>query len=106
MTDTLLSRTAALRDTLERQFQAHTGQLIELTGYSREPNHGGHDPDTLRALIETARQGIADSAGALRRMSEGTYGRCENCGSEIPVARLEIRPSARYCVPCQQRQHR
>jgi len=39
-------------------------------------------------------------------MSEGTYGCCEGCGAEIPVARLEIRPSARYCVPCQERQPR
>ncbi|WP_319463270.1 TraR/DksA family transcriptional regulator [Micromonospora sp. RTP1Z1] len=106
MTDTLRSRTEALRDLLERQFQAHTGQLTELTVYSREADHGGYDPDTLRALMETARQGIADTATALRRMSEGSYGRCEGCGGEIPVARLEILPSARYCVPCQQRQRR
>ncbi|MFU8873998.1 TraR/DksA family transcriptional regulator [Micromonospora sp. SL4-19] len=103
MADTLHSRTDALRDILERQYQTHTGQLLELTADSRRPDHGGHDPDTLRALMETARQGIADTAGALRRISEGTYGRCESCGGEIPVARLEILPSARHCVPCQAR---
>ncbi|WP_374536096.1 TraR/DksA family transcriptional regulator [Micromonospora aurantiaca (nom. illeg.)] len=36
-------------------------------------------------------------------MSEGTYGVCERCGQDIPTARLEILPSARFCVPCQQR---
>ncbi|MEQ4301027.1 TraR/DksA family transcriptional regulator [Plantactinospora sp. B6F1] len=103
MTHSLDDRTETLRDQLERQFREHTDQLTELTVYSRQPDRGGHDPDTLRRLIEAAQQGVADTAQALRRMSEGSYGTCEGCGAEIPVARLEILPWARYCVPCQQR---
>ncbi|MEV4540721.1 transcriptional regulator, TraR/DksA family [Micromonospora echinaurantiaca] len=104
MTDTVSNRTEALRDLLERQFQSYTDQLAELTIHSRQPEQGGHDPDTLRGLMETARQGVADTAQALQRMSEGSYGLCERCGGEIPVARLEILPWARFCVPCQSRQ--
>lgn len=103
MTHTLNDRTETLRDLLERLFREHTDQLTELTVYSRQRDHGGYDPDTLRRLMEVARQGVADTAQALRRMSEGTYGSCEGCGGEIPAARLEVLPSARYCVPCQQR---
>ncbi|MEU1968683.1 TraR/DksA C4-type zinc finger protein [Micromonospora sediminicola] len=103
MTHTLDDRAATLRELLERQFDDHTGQLTELTAAARQPDHGGHDPDTLRRLVEAARQGVADTAGALQRMSDGTYGVCERCGDDIPTARLEIRPSARFCVPCQQR---
>ncbi|MFI2651640.1 TraR/DksA family transcriptional regulator [Micromonospora fulviviridis] len=103
MTHTLDDRTETLRELLERQFGEHTDQLTELTLLSRQRDHGGHDPDTLRRLIEVAQQGIADTAQALRRMSEGTYGACERCGQDIPRARLEILPSARFCVPCQQR---
>lgn len=103
MTSIVHSSTQTLRNLLEQQFQAHTDQLTELTGYHRQADRGGHDPDTLIGLMETARQGIADTAHALRRMSEGTYGTCERCGGEIPTARLEIIPSARSCVPCQQR---
>ncbi|MCM0676993.1 TraR/DksA family transcriptional regulator [Micromonospora phytophila] len=103
MTHTLHDRTETLRELLERQFQRHTDQLTELMVYSRQRDHGGHDPDTLRRMIEAARQGIADTAQALRRMAEGTYGNCEGCGGEIPTARLEILPSTPYCVPCQQR---
>lgn len=103
MTNTMNDSTEALRDLLEHQFQEHTDQLTELTASYRQPGHDGHDPDTLRRLIEAARQGIADTARALQRMSDGSYGSCEDCGREIPAARLEIRPSARYCVACQQR---
>ena len=103
MTHALNDRTDTLRELLDRQFNEYTDQLTELTLHTRQPGHGGHDPDTLRRLIEVARQGVADTAQALKRMSEGTYGVCERCGQDIPTARLEILPSARFCVPCQQR---
>ena len=38
--------------------------------------------------------------GALERIEQGTYGRCENCGKDIPVERLEARPVARLCMAC------
>ncbi|MFG1675409.1 TraR/DksA family transcriptional regulator [Micromonospora sp. NPDC049282] len=103
MTHTLDERTETLRALLERQFDEYTDQLTELTLHVRQPGHGGHDPDTLRRLVEAAKQGVTDTTQALTRMSEGTYGVCERCGQDIPTARLEIRPSARFCVPCQQR---
>ncbi len=37
---------------------------------------------------------------ALRKLQEGTYGICEECGAEIPEERLKIIPFAIYCVDC------
>lgn len=37
---------------------------------------------------------------ALRKIDEGTYGICEDCGSEIPEERLKLIPFAIYCVDC------
>ncbi len=37
---------------------------------------------------------------ALRKIDEGTYGICEDCGSEIPEERLKVIPFAIYCVDC------
>jgi RNA polymerase-binding protein DksA len=37
---------------------------------------------------------------ALRKMDEGTYGLCENCGKEIAQPRLEAIPTARFCIDC------
>lgn len=39
---------------------------------------------------------------ALRRVQDGTYGVCENCEKDIPKKRLEVFPSARFCVQCQE----
>ncbi|MCI4066819.1 TraR/DksA family transcriptional regulator [Micromonospora sp. R77] len=103
MTHTLHQPDETLRELLENQLREHTDKLTELTGHARRRDRGGHDPDTLGRLIDTARQTVADTTTALRRMADGSYGRCERCDGEIPAARLEILPAARYCVPCQQR---
>ncbi len=39
---------------------------------------------------------------AIKRFEEGTYGTCEGCGSQIPIARLKVLPFACKCVKCQQ----
>lgn len=39
---------------------------------------------------------------ALHRLQRGQFGRCEECGEEIPQKRLQAIPWARYCVSCQE----
>jgi DnaK suppressor protein len=89
-----------LRTMLEEQFAAYTARLTQLTVYSRLPRHAGYDPDTLDALATSARQRIAETAQALRRMSEGTYGVCANCDRPIPLGRLRAVPYAIHCALC------
>ncbi len=50
--------------------------------------------------IETARTRVHQIDVALERMDDGTYGTCVDCGQEIPVARLEVRPLSVRCVEC------
>jgi DnaK suppressor protein len=37
---------------------------------------------------------------ALKRIEDGTYGKCEGCGKEIPRSRLDAVPYAALCVRC------
>src|SRR6202047_1108665 len=37
---------------------------------------------------------------AFARLSDGSYGRCEECGSEIGVERLKARPVTTLCIQC------
>ena len=43
---------------------------------------------------------------AIRRLDEGIYGVCEDCGKQIEQRRLDVVPSARFCFPCQKTQER
>lgn len=45
---------------------------------------------------------IAGLRKALSRMNAGEYGYCERCGESIPTGRLEVDPTARFCVGCAQ----
>ena len=40
---------------------------------------------------------------ALRRIHDGTYGKCFECGQEIGQARLEAVPHARFCIKCKEK---
>ena len=95
---------ALLRSMLEERVAAHTNRLTELTMYRRLPGHCGYDPHVLDILATAARQAIADTAQALQRMSEGTYGVCEDCHRPIPLGRLRVMPHARYCTRCNHHQ--
>ena len=41
---------------------------------------------------------------ALRRIEQGTYGICRDCGEPIASARLNAIPWARVCVSCKEKQ--
>lgn len=41
---------------------------------------------------------------ALKKMEDGTYGECEECGEQISVARLMARPVAQLCIDCKTEQ--
>lgn len=88
---------------LEEQFAVHSARLTQLTVYARLPRHAGYDLGTLEVLAAASRQRIAETAQALKRMSEGTYGICGECHESIPLGRLRTTPHAIHCVPCERR---
>ena len=84
--------------------------LLSLFEASRSSNADDeHDPEgttigyeraQLTAVRDAARRRLVDLDDALRRLDDGTYGICAECGKPIPGERLEARPSARTCVGC------
>ena len=57
----------------------------------------------LLSLNEADRKKLLEIGEALERIEEGTYGICEECGEPISVKRLEVKPTAIYCVECKSR---
>jgi RNA polymerase-binding protein DksA len=43
---------------------------------------------------------------ALRRIADGNYGLCADCGADIPLERLRAEPGAARCIQCQARHER
>ena len=60
------------------------------------------------ATTATARSIAASLAGvdrALEKLADGSYGRCDHCGSEIPSERMQAMPATASCVPCRSAGH-
>ncbi len=62
--------------------------------------------ETHASLIEQAEHQIKQIDAAFRRLEQGRYGLCEECGREIALERLEALPFATRCVDCQKDQNR
>lgn len=57
--------------------------------------------DVRFAEIELDRTRLEEIDRALARIAGGRYGICEDCGAEIPRARLFAQPTAIRCAACQ-----
>ena len=60
-----------------------------------------YDRELDYTLEENSEHVLSEIEGALRRIEDGTYGQCTNCGRQIPEERLEARPYATLCIDCQ-----
>jgi len=58
----------------------------------------GHD--TVEAEIKDAKKRLEELKIASDFIKKGKYGICERCSANIPQARLELVPEARYCIEC------
>jgi RNA polymerase-binding protein DksA len=101
---------------VEHYRQILVARRDELASETVRAESGVGDQDELgrmdygdRANADTAKEDLLQEAGrdseelqqieaALRHIAAGTYGICEECGREIPVARLDAVPWALLCV--------
>lgn len=56
--------------------------------------------EVLESLANASTQELAMIDHALQRIEQGEYFICEQCGAEIPPARLELLPYTTLCVAC------
>jgi DnaK suppressor protein len=58
------------------------------------------------SLVINARDMVLQTERALARIDAKTYGLCEECGSPIGKARLQVFPRATLCMICKQKEER
>lgn len=75
--------------------------LGELSNYDNHPaDHGTELFERQKdlALNDHIEKQLKDIDYALQKIEEGTYGKCETCGIDIPYGRLEALPTAVHCI--------
>ena len=113
--------TAAQLDRLRRRLEEDRAQVIESIE-SHEGSLGAflaarrdvatddeNDPEgpsmavqrsEASAMLAQSQQHRDEVDVAIAKLDDGTFGMCERCGREIPLARLNARPHAAHCVSC------
>ncbi len=105
-----------LRRTLEEEQSRLKEELARLDARAPE-GIGYHDhmaDDATDVMDQTTRAALRrhlelrlrEVEAALRRMEEGTYGICEECGRPIDGARLKALPFVALCLECQSKRER
>lgn len=109
------------RDDLRDKLQARAEQLRreiaatmqkQGTAAGSLPRHGDETDDDAVADLETsldaaaaarASKELRDVEHAIERLHSPDFGTCEECGADIPVARLQVSLTATRCIACQTR---
>ncbi len=66
---------------------------LALSNYTKE---------LLYRLSDVERRQFVEVEAALRRIEEGTFGDCVDCGNPVPAKRLEVVAWAPRCTNCQE----
>jgi DnaK suppressor protein len=61
------------------------------------------EEDMTFGLLESQGQTVGEIREALDRISQGTFGCCQECEGEVGAERLEALPYTRHCVGCARR---
>ncbi len=102
---------ARFKKILLKEREQIVGEVKQIVESSKEMGQDGiqdigdeaaniYNKQVLLSLNENERMRLQEVDESLDRIENGTYGVCEECGELIGLKRLEVRPVAKYCVPC------
>ena len=100
-------RLEEMRDDLDRTIAVLQGERpapMAGEGYPQDSADAGSmlsEADRTEAVLDSARSQRDEVLAALARIDDNSYGKCVDCGHEIPEGRLDARPDAARCVNCQ-----
>lgn len=83
--------------------ESYQGDIaMDLTSFA-EAGTDANDRETAIRLASGESAMLEEVAEALKRIEDGTYGKCIDCEKDIPKKRLEVFPAAKRCVECKSR---
>jgi DnaK suppressor protein len=95
-----------LRRALEQRREILVNELKRDAARLREEHVGERTdvtPDIEQADLSRDERELREIEAAQRRLDDGSYGICVDCGAQIGYERLLAEPAAARCVECQRR---
>jgi DnaK suppressor protein len=97
---TLVARRNALRKRLGMDLD-DLSKGASLTGDAADAAFTSSGEELSSQLAELEAKELVQVERAIRRLKQGSYGKCEGCATKIPVARLNALPFSTLCIKCQ-----
>lgn len=88
---------------ISRYIKGETKQLVDTALDNGDWSVIDLSEDISLQKLSSHRQTLLKIDEALRKLREGTYGKCEDCGEDISEERLKVLPFAIYCRDCQEK---
>jgi len=114
---TLIAESDSLLRQMSRTLQQRKAELRALLQEAAGANIAGDNPpevldfkdvaaEETRAVVDEAAyahaaEELSQVVAALRRVEDGSYGSCEDCGEAIDERRLRALPATPFCTACQ-----
>jgi DnaK suppressor protein len=76
------------------------GKSTSMPNHMAELGTANFDQELTLSLLGSENDSLDQIDGALQRIEDGSFGRCEECGVKIPESRLQAIPYAALCVRC------
>jgi len=92
---TFANKDPRLKDDWDSRFPKFDGNIEEAADEVEE--YGSRLPVEFSLELR-----LRDINLALEKLSRDKYGKCEKCGKDVEVKRLEVHPAARFCMKCQE----
>src|SRR5947209_8379856 len=87
-------------EALHRSGSGAAGNLSSMPIHMADLGTDNFEQEFTLGLLQNEEQRLEEINAALDRITQGTFGLCEECQAEIPRARLQAVPYARHCVEC------
>src|SRR6266851_1217944 len=93
------SMAGVAQDTLRSRDEGSEASAFGM--HQADAGSDAYDRDFALSLLSQEQDALYEIDQALKRIELGTFGKCEMSGKQIPRARLEAIPFARFTVECQ-----
>jgi RNA polymerase-binding protein DksA len=96
----MLEEMGLLEDAHGTTIKEATGDLTHYSYHMADQGTDNMEREMAFAHGSKGRRLVYHIDEALRRIENGTYGKCHNCGKQIQIPRLKAVPHARLCIDC------
>ena len=90
-------------ETVKKSQKDASGDISSYTYHMADVATDNYDREFSMGRVSEDREFLFELDDALKRIEDGSFGICDDCGALVSKTRLKAVPSARLCIKCQEK---